>query len=676
MNGNGSERREFPGRIARVKTVVVGSGAAAFNAALSLCRLGQRPEEILLVTEGLNMGTSRNTGSDKQTYYKLSTGTNVSDSVADMARDYFACGSMHGDLALTEAAGSLRGFFRLVSLGVPFPSDRYGEYTGYKTDHDPRMRASSCGPLTSKRMTEALESACRRESIPVCDGRRAVRILTAGGRAAGIVSVGEADVTPENPAGLSAVLAGAVIWATGGPSAVYGASVYPESQTGSLGPPMLAGAGASNLTESQYGIASVDFRWNLSGSYQQVLPRYISVGGDGEEREFLPEALGSEKEAVRAQFLKGYEWPFHPANIGNRGGSRSSEVDIAVYRERALGREVYLDFRRSPSLVEERGLTPETVGETAYRYLKSSRALGDTPVGRLRQMNEKAYRLYRDHGIDLERVPLRAAVCAQHLNGGLSCTIWYESPDLPGLYPVGECAGVFGVRRPGGSALNSTQVSSQRAAEKIAFENREAPDLSDPALADQLSDAADLGGLTGGSVSADGILTLMKQEGLRHDRCAAFLRNREAAADLMEETNRALREISAVRVRDFRALLALLIRADTLTARYAMLSAIVSYIDDGGLSRGSYLVEGTEADGLDVSHAGSVLETRIGRHGDGSLFARNRFVPVRPIPETDNWFENVYNAYDSGGRFAPVPEETGSAARAESENEADAEGGN
>ncbi len=650
MGAEDMECRGFPGKIRRVGAVIVGSGAAAFNAALSLSRLGVPAEEILMVTEGVNMGASRNTGSDKQTYYKLSTGTNVSDSVMDMARDYFACGSMHGDLALTEAAGSLRGFFRLVSLGVPFPADRYGEYTGYKTDHDPRMRASSCGPLTSKRMTEALEAACRRERIPLSDGRRAVRILSDGGRAAGIVTVGEADVTADNPAGLSAVLSGAVVWATGGPSAVYGASVYPESQTGSLGVPMLAGAGASNLTESQYGIASVDFRWNLSGSYQQVLPRYISVDRDGAEREFLPEALGSPEAAVRAQFLKGYQWPFNPENIGNRGGSRSSEVDIAVYRERSLGREVYLDFRRGPSLVEERGLTPETAGEEAYRYLEAGGALGETPVKRLRQMNEKAYRLYLDHGIDLERVPLRAAVCAQHLNGGLSCTIWYESPDLPGLYPVGECAGVFGVKRPGGSALNSTQVSSQRAAEKIAFEKRKPPELSgNPALTAQLEEAASLGRLTGGDLEAEDILTLMREEGLRHDRCAAFLRDRDGCVRLMEETNRALRELPELRVRDFRALLALMIRADTLAARYSMLSAVTAYIDDGGLSRGSCLIEGTE--GIDTAHRGLVLETRIARKRDGGLTAENRFVPVRPIPQTDNWFENVYNAYDAGERF-------------------------
>ena len=48
-------------------TVVVGSGAAGFNAADTLFNLGQ--EDVAVVTEGLNMGTSRNTGSDKQTYY-------------------------------------------------------------------------------------------------------------------------------------------------------------------------------------------------------------------------------------------------------------------------------------------------------------------------------------------------------------------------------------------------------------------------------------------------------------------------------------------------------------------------------------------------------------------------------------------------------------------------------
>lgn len=46
-------------------TVVVGSGAAGFSAADRLYRFGQK--DIAVVTENLYAGTSRNTGSDKQT---------------------------------------------------------------------------------------------------------------------------------------------------------------------------------------------------------------------------------------------------------------------------------------------------------------------------------------------------------------------------------------------------------------------------------------------------------------------------------------------------------------------------------------------------------------------------------------------------------------------------------
>ena len=49
--------------------LVIGSGCAGFNAADRLWPLGQH--DIVLVTENRAGGTSRNTGSDKQTYYKL-----------------------------------------------------------------------------------------------------------------------------------------------------------------------------------------------------------------------------------------------------------------------------------------------------------------------------------------------------------------------------------------------------------------------------------------------------------------------------------------------------------------------------------------------------------------------------------------------------------------------------
>lgn len=617
------------------EAVIVGSGAAALNAAL--CCHGKI--STVVVTEGMKMGTSRNTGSDKQTYYKLSTGLSTPDCAADMAEDYLRGGSMHGDIALTEAAGSLAGFYKLISLGVPFPHDRFGEYTGYRTDHDARMRATSCGPLTSKYMTEALESACRTAGVKFFDGYRAVQVLTNGNTVSGILCISETEITPDNPAGLTLFRAGAVIWATGGPSAVYYGSVYPESQNCSLGAPLAAGVTASNLTESQYGIASVKFRWNLSGSYQQVLPRYVSVDPDGTEHEFLRDFH------PHLIFSKGYEWPFDPDKITS--GSGSSRVDLAVYNEIQLGRRVYLDFMCDPAQLAG-GITPDTVGETAYQYLNSCNSLNATPVQRLRTMNERAYRLYLDHGIDLEQEYLEIQVSAQHLNGGLECGIWYENPVIRNFYPVGECAGVFGVKRPGGSALNSTQVSSSRASERIcALKVQPSLDLPDD-LGDTVRKITKL--LRPDGETTEEILRQRQENGKRHDACAAFLRKPAKITELRKSTAEEISRFFDVRsAADHRALTELLVGYDVLLTRYAMLTAMLDYIGDGGKSRGSYLItENKIPDPVetDTAHRDKVLVTQL-RLSDSSVSAQSEFIDARPIPTTDNWFETIYNSFGS-----------------------------
>ena len=91
-----------------IDTVVIGSGCAGYNAADTLYDLGRR--DIAILTEGVEMGTSRNTGSDKQTFYKLSLAPDETDSVGEMAHTLFSCGGMHGDTALVEAACSVRSF--------------------------------------------------------------------------------------------------------------------------------------------------------------------------------------------------------------------------------------------------------------------------------------------------------------------------------------------------------------------------------------------------------------------------------------------------------------------------------------------------------------------------------------------------------------------------------------
>ena len=98
-------RRRLP--LISLNTLVVGSGAAALNAAGSLHALGQ--PDVAVATEGFGRGTTFNTGSDKQTYYKIGLAAlEAGDSPLQMARDLFAGGCMHGDIALAEAAGSAR----------------------------------------------------------------------------------------------------------------------------------------------------------------------------------------------------------------------------------------------------------------------------------------------------------------------------------------------------------------------------------------------------------------------------------------------------------------------------------------------------------------------------------------------------------------------------------------
>ena len=78
-------------------------------------------EDLALITENMNSGTSRNTGSDKQTYYKLSLAGDAPDSVRRLsAQILYEGGCVDGEHALCEAALSCQGFFKLVELGVRF----------------------------------------------------------------------------------------------------------------------------------------------------------------------------------------------------------------------------------------------------------------------------------------------------------------------------------------------------------------------------------------------------------------------------------------------------------------------------------------------------------------------------------------------------------------------------
>lgn len=458
-----------------VNSLIIGSGAAALNAAFYLEKFGQK--DIAIVTDSWGGGTSNNSGSDKQTYYKLSLSGNFPDSPLNMARDLYEGGCMHGDIAFCEAQNSLQAFFNLVSLGVPFPHDRFGAFIGYKTDHDPRGRGTSAGPLTSHLMFQNLAREVRSKKIKVFDRHDVIALLTEKKslekHVTGAIAL-DKDNLKSDSCGFVLFNAVNIILGTGGPAGIYGASVYPESQTGSTGMAFEIGAVGNNLTESQFGIASTKFRWNLSGTFQQVIPRYVSTDPDGkDEREFLNSYYPDMGTLATAIFLKGYQWPFDPRKVAGCG---SSLIDVLVYRETQIKkRRVFLDFTKNPGgcdVLED--FSFHQLDKEAYEYLKRSGALFGTPVERLRKMNKPAIDLYKNQNIDISKDYLEIAVCAQHNNGGLKGNIWWES-NVKHLFPVGEVNGSFGVYRPGGSALNSGQVGSMRTALYVARRCRANP---------------------------------------------------------------------------------------------------------------------------------------------------------------------------------------------------------
>jgi succinate dehydrogenase/fumarate reductase flavoprotein subunit len=670
------EDREIPW--SRYHTIVAGSGCAGLAAAVKLYRAGVT--DLAIITESVKGGTSFNTGSDKQTYYKLSTAGPEADSPHDMARSLYDGGGVHGDIALAEASGSAEAFFQLVALGVAFPKNRYGGHVGYKTDHDPARRGISLGPFTSRQMVVALLDEVRLLGIPVFEHRELVKLLTEGGsadkRAFGLVALDRRRHDEANR-GLELWLADNVVFALGGPGGLYSSSVYPAVHTGGIGIALEAGAEAVNLTESQFGLASTRHRWNVSGTYQQVIPRYFSTDPDGgDEREFLNPWFDTMGELASRVFLKGYQWPFDSEKVSGKG---SSLIDLLVYDECEVeGRRVFMDFRENPRGDERIGhFDFDTLEPEARDYLENSGALFGTPIQRLEKMNPIAIQHYREHGIDIAAEPLEVAVSAQHNNGGLAVDLWWESTNIAHLFPIGEIAGTHGVYRPGGSALNAGQVGAQRAAMKIASAYGK-PDITDEGtqlaaarqgcaqvieLADSLLAGLDHTGPDhpGPEESRESVSSYLRELQQRMSRYGAQVRDPEALGEAVREAVLQLDRFPLLRCRSSVELPRALKVRQLAIAHTAYLAAIEFYVNEcSGGSRGSSLILDRNGEEVHPVLNGQyrfrkeVPELRnylisTTREARGSF--NSCLVERRPVPQEDFWFETVWREFRDGAYF-------------------------
>lgn len=620
--------------------VVVGTGAAGYNAACRIAQLGKK--SVAIVTEAIDCGTSRNTGSDKQTYYKLGLDGSQTDSIRKMAETLFEGGCVDGDHALCEAALSARCFMKLCELDVPFPVNRYGEYVGYKTDHDPYARATSAGPLTSRFMTEALQKQATELGIEIYDGILAVEVLKHNDQVCGLLGLEIASGE------LIAFRSGDLVLATGGPAGIYADSVYPKGHTGTTSLALMAGAKAQNLTEWQYGLASTAPRWNVSGTYMQVLPRFVSIDENGGEHEFLLDYFKDPYQALSAVFLKGYQWPFDSRKVLEG----SSVIDLLVFRESVIRkRKVYLDFTKNPFGLQE--IEYGRLKEECRGYLQKADACFGNPIKRLLKMNAPAVELYRSKGVNIEEEYLEIALCAQHHNGGISVDLWWQT-SIKGLFAVGECAGTHGVTRPGGSALNAGQVGSLRAAQYISAHGNELTEA--PVFESIVSDAVKRhkNGQkeTQRSASLDPKVMILRAQRRMSDYAAA-LRKKEDLKKVKEACQAELKMLKEqgigqdpLKVYQFYKL------KDILITQTAVLTAMIDYADTVGATRGSalyYDAKGILRNGLeeefrflkeDGSSRSQIQQVSL---KDGEFVTDWR--RVRPIPEEDDFFENVWRDY-------------------------------
>lgn len=623
--------------------VIIGTGAAGYNCALRLNDYGV--DDIAIITEGVNMGTSRNTGSDKQTYYKMNLCADYPDSPKAMAQDLFNGKCVDGDIAYAEAALSVMSFLHLCELGVEFPVNRYGEYVGYKTDHDPRARATSVGPLTSKMMTECLENAVKKRGIKIYDKLQIIEFIKNGDTCVGVLCLNKAAQSEDE----RFVLFNSknTVIATGGPAGIYSNTVYPIGHHGASGVAFEAGVKGRNLTEWQYGLASTAPRWNVSGTYMQVLPRFVSVDENGNEYEFLNEYFDDIGVCLSKIFKKGYEWPFDCKKVL----SGSSIIDLLVFRENVMkGRRVYLDFRKNPYGLDE--LPYDKLENEAREYLENAHACFGTPLARLQFMNMPAYDLYLSKGVDLEKEMLEIALCAQHNNGGLDIDMWWQT-NIPHLFACGEVAGSHGVYRPGGSALNAGQVGSTRCAQYISkHQDNDAFDCDFDALCkDAVSKHLDITRSILGD--EDNVASLTDKYQKLMDKVAGPIRDASSFDSASGEFFGAFKDFTKIVKVNSQSRLWLAYRLrDALLAEWMYIEAMKCYTVAGGKSRGSAIY--TSENGTAPEKMEDVFRFEL---DDGSLNDRIFEItytgdgygggarPVRELPEGGGFFENIWREY-------------------------------
>lgn len=142
--------------------------------------------------------------------------------------------------------------------------------------------------------------------------------------------------------------------------------------------------------------------------------------------------------------------------------------------------------------------------------------------------------------------------------------------------------------------------------------------------------------------------------------CGAAIRNEEEIGAYLQNIQAVLKDLPAhAAIREAKDLPWLYRLRDTLISQQTYLSAMLNYVAEGGKSRGSALytdLNGTKPFAqlpdaftfvVDDGSRGDLVQEVSYCDGECSFSWRK----VRPIPEDDDFFENVWRAYRENGNI-------------------------